>query len=326
MLLGSCSSSSNESASEPLICDGSTEVAAASGFGSSTQPLLTNNKLATNKLATNKLATNKLATNKLATNKLATNKLATNKLATNHIALNRLDVETLGLTELLATAENREYLKYLFECALSADTVLEMPLPSDSTPERASAVAQPTSDDTVEFSGSIGLAAGWLDHPLTLAERRWVSACLLSRVNAFGISVEISMRGPNDALQVDEAERRDWSLPEGAFFGDLFSDPDSPILGYSCRAPVVTGGTSESREHRVCTEADPQHPGFTRCGLVDLGECDGLGAGALTCKARTITGEYTGCLPPDAKDPTPARCPAAGENAYAEVITTFLQE
>ena len=69
----------------------------------------------------------------------------------------------------------------------------------------------------VTFPGGLGLAPRWVDEALTPSEERWVSACLLAHVNAFGTSVLVSMRAtppPTPALAVSDAESRRCSLFE----------------------------------------------------------------------------------------------------------------
>src|SRR5262245_12337593 len=76
------------------------------------------------------------------------------------------------------TPEKRHQLHYLVTCALPKSIILY------------------TQQGTARFTfpGQMGLAPGWLKHPMTPAEERWVSACMLALVNYFGRHVEVSMR------------------------------------------------------------------------------------------------------------------------------------
>lgn len=200
----------------------------------------------------NKIATNKIATNKIALNKIATNQITSNKIATNGILLNENTA-----TALLATEDGREVLSYVISCAIPSDVSL----------------IGKYAGVTYEFQGDIGLAPDWLKRPLRETEQRWVSACLISRVNLFGISVSISIRGPHASLKVGEIEARDYSAEEGAFFGNVFTPADDPIIWNACRGREQAVGESGDLALRDCTEPDPANPGFTLCGFKFAGDC-----------------------------------------------------
>jgi hypothetical protein len=61
--------------------------------------------------------------------------------------------------------------------------------------------------------------------------QRWISACLLARINLYEQPVAISMRGNHEALAASSEEVQAYSLQEGAVWGNLFADP--PQL-YTC--------------------------------------------------------------------------------------------
>jgi hypothetical protein len=75
--------------------------------------------------------------------------------------------------------------------------------------------------------------------------QRWVSACVLARTNAYGVHVPISIRAPStapqavkDALEVTPAERLDFSLLEGAFYGNIFqTTPADPPTALQLHGP-----------------------------------------------------------------------------------------
>jgi len=138
---------------------------------------------------------------------------------------------------LLADAEGRELLTYIVSCAL---------------PEGTTIVAEhPTTHDPLEFFGGLGLAAEWEDQPLDQAGRGWVSACLLARVNANDVTVPISLRGPHAQLDTTAAERADWTLEEGAFYGDVFGMPSDPIVWIACRGVTRRPETPGPRRPRL---------------------------------------------------------------------------
>ncbi|MEO8553677.1 MAG: hypothetical protein ABI678_27070, partial [Kofleriaceae bacterium] len=151
-------------------------------LGQSDQDITSNNKLATNKLATNKLATNKLAAASFATGMQA--------------------------KPLLETADGRDVLTYMLQCALSSSQSITL-TDSSGTPWK--------------FTGAIGVAPAWTTRALTVTEQRWVTACLLARVNYFGVVVNLSLQGRLPALWTTTADAPFTSL-DGAFYGNLF-DP-----------------------------------------------------------------------------------------------------
>jgi hypothetical protein len=204
---------------------------------STTQAIADNNKLAGNKLAGNKLAGNKLAGNKLAANKFAINKPSGN--------------------DLLATADGREVLEYLVGCAMPENIVL--------VGENAGV--------TYTFHGDIGLTPRWLDRSLHNDEKGWISACMIARVNKYGVSVPVSLRGENDALAVTDSEAVTYTAQEAAFYGDIFTPGNQPIVWIACRGEAQAAGEHGQLVDRDCAEPDPAHPGLTMCGFTYAGDC-----------------------------------------------------
>ena len=74
------------------------------------------------------------------------------------------------------------------------------------------------------YPGLLGLASSWASSALSTTGQQWVSACLASRVNWYGVHVDISSRGNHTSLGTTHAERTtDYPVIEGAFFGNLFT-------------------------------------------------------------------------------------------------------
>ena len=186
------------------------------------------------------------AENKLATNKLATNKLATNKLATNKLAAASFSLGTAG-SPLIETSDGRDVLTYMLGCALSATQSLTLT----------------TSTGTAyTFTGLIGVAPAWTTRALTLDEQRWVTGCLLARVNYFGVVVNLSIRGNLAALATTPAEATYTAL-DGIFYGNLF-DPAGPTE-YAC------SGTATNPQ-RICAKVSADGV-TTNCGFTYTGLC-----------------------------------------------------
>jgi hypothetical protein len=193
---------------------------------------------------------NRLAANRLAANRLAANRLAANRLAANHLngvqALN-----SAAAADLLATPDGIEVLTYIVSCALPPDEQLVAP------------------DGTV-FVGGIGVAPEWLDQPLDEDGQRWLSACLFSRVSDLDVTVPISLRGPNSGLVLSPGENTEFTLQQGAFYGNLFTQQDQPILWEACSGADDDAAVANQR---ICASPDPANPGFTLCGFNYTGQC-----------------------------------------------------
>jgi hypothetical protein len=205
----------------------------------STQGVLEENKITSNKITSNRIELNKITSNKITSNKITSNSY---KITSNH---------------LLDTAEGRELLTYLVACAIPTGVTLETNI----------------SGVHYEFSGEIGLAPRWIDHALRESDQHWVSACLLSRVNRFGISVPISIRGPHASLTVTHDEAQDYTREEGAFYGNIFTPVDEPIIWFACRGRQEATSESGDLDLRDCAERDPADPSHTLCGFDYVGDC-----------------------------------------------------
>jgi hypothetical protein len=258
---------------------------------------LAQNRLAQNRLASNRLAQNRLASNRLAQNRLAQNRLAQNRLAQNRLATNRIELDESAVADLLATADGREVFGYIVGCAI---------------PEGQTLVAN-HGGTTYEFEGSLGLAPDWVTQPLDHNGQRWVSSCLLARVNAAGVMVEVSLRGAHDALSTTPEELATWTLEEGAFWGNVF---DTELIDWNaCRGLDQAAGESGQLADRDCTEPDAENPGFTLCGFRYAGDCGDFAA-QPACRSFDAEGmHYESCT-------TVSRCSL---ERYPEVITTFAK-
>ena len=220
-------------------------------------------------------------TYKLGVNKLGVNKLGVNKLGVNKLGVNKLGVNSLATSDMMATADSREVYSYVVGCAL---------------PAGQSIIAKDANGVSYTFAGAIGLAPAWATRAPTVSERRWVSACILSRTNYYGVSVQISMRhDTNVALTSTLAERTQYSETEGAFFGDLFA---STQTWFACSNRTWTPFSTNSL--RMC--ALSSNGTTTDCGFTYAGPC--------TTACTDATAPYSSCL--------------GGSTRYPEVITINL--
>jgi hypothetical protein len=210
-----------------------------------------------------------------ATNRISFNRISFNRISFNRISFNGLQNVTSGDGSLLDSDEGRTLLAYTVGCAL--------PSGQDLALAAADGV-------TYHFAGSLGLAPNWYSSPMTDSEKHWVSSCLLSRCNAYGISVQFSMRGANSALTVDTDESAAFGLREAAFWGDLF---DGTAEAHACAGPLKLASSQLSTMPlRDCSVSDPTDPAHTKCGMDYAGAC------ADVC--TDANGIYTGCGGSDA--------------------------
>ncbi|HWN72141.1 MAG TPA: hypothetical protein VNM90_31095, partial [Haliangium sp.] len=181
----------------------------------------------------NAITMNALTTNALTTNAANLRALIASKLAD-------ASFESGSLSEALWDPSAQQVMAYLVSCALA---------PGQSVTWRpASSVGPPPAVSTWE--GALGLCPQWHEGSITgdAACQELVSACLLARNNAFGVEVQISLRGrdtseayfgSSDVLVGDvvhpEHELYRWS--EGAFYGNILD-------------AGAVDGTLEVRVHR----------------------------------------------------------------------------
>jgi hypothetical protein len=188
-------------------------------------------------------------------------------------------VNMLEAGMLLSTEDGREVFTYIASCAFPDGQIVEATI--DGV--------------TYEFSGSIGLAPGWESRALNVREKRWVSACLIARVNAYGVSIPISIRGDHEALTTSADEAATFHLEEGAFYGNVFVPADQPIEWVACRGEAQAAGETGDLVDRDCTEPDTN--GRTTCGFTFAGNCIKYSTASSTAHAckRRKDGHYEDC-------------------------------
>lgn len=158
---------------------------------------------------------------------------------------------------LVASEESRQRLKYLVSCALDEGTGLQGNY----------------GGETYKFPGGMGLAPHWNESALSLSERRWVSACILARTNAFGERIQISLRAdaPFASLQSTPQEMASHSLYEGGFFGDLFAEDAAAFVCVGARHS--DGVAARAKRRRVCSDTVEDGTLRTQCGFIQVGTC-----------------------------------------------------
>jgi hypothetical protein len=230
-----------------------------------TADLVTSNALTANALTANALTANALTANALTANALTANALTANALTAN------------GLKDPLA----RELLKYVVSCALSDDQSISLKVDNVS----------------YTFPGGLGLAPDWGKRGGSCDQscQRWVSGCVLARIDFLGVEEEISVRGANLALRSTWQEMRDYPSDEATYFGNIFTE-GQPM--YACLAP------DKKQIPRVCG------PSLDNCPMTVVGSC------AKACSYQNwFGGGFVDC-----SSSGKARKP----EVYHESVTVFL--
>jgi len=168
----------------------------------------------------------------------------------------------------------RQVLRSAVECAL--------------TP--AQAVSDPVTGQL--YTGWWGLAPSWLGGALDVDGRRYVTGCMVQRLNASGTHVPILLEGSHPAIERNATFAPRYPLGESTVFGDLFSST-KPLGGllpafnvfvcWESLLPQSCGllGLPLLFEKRVCDDTP-------LCGLMTVGPC------ALSCAQN---GPYWQCKP-----------------------------
>lgn len=205
--------------------------------------------------------------------RIAINSLDQNRLALTRLSLGGLSISGVGGRHLVGNAllattaltpGGREVLRYTIGCALDADTTITV----------ASVIGAPHT-----FHGGVGLAPAWATRALTQAERTQLSACLIARVNHFGVEVKLSLRGPS--LATTHAERAAFGVEEGAFWGDVFTGVLPMQLRACTGRDLAEAPTFGTLPLRVCARHG------SPCGFEVVGRC------ASACSVTD--GAYAGC-------------------------------
>jgi hypothetical protein len=249
---------------------------AANGFAA--------NGFAANGFAANGLAANGFAANGFAANGFAANGFAANGFAANGFAANGLPVSDHA-AGFLGDAASRNMFHYIVSCALPAGAKLT--LAADGT--------------SYSFDGAIGLAPEWLSQSCGPSCQRWVSACVLARMNHLGQTRQISIRGEHKALAVEAHEVQEYTQREAAYYGNLFGGGGEP-KAYACLP------NSARSIDRVCGAS------LADCPMEVVGRCEWV------CAGPGRHGSFRSCAA------VPAwRQFAPPASVYDETITVFLK-
>ena len=208
-------------------------------------------------------ALNPNALNPNALNPNALNPNALNPNALNPNALNPNSLSSAALTAITDPGTNgdlsRELLKYTVSCALSSSQSFAFSWTDSSSVTHSES-----------YPGLLGLATGWASNALGTTGQYWVSACLASRVNWYGVHVDISSRGNLSQLATTSAEITDYPYIEGAFFGNLFASTPAVYACYN----YANISTSRVWQRDCATGHLNSNSTTSSCGMLTiLGDC-----------------------------------------------------
>jgi hypothetical protein len=242
-----------------------------------------------------------LAPNAINPNALAPNAL--NPSALSGVALDPSALSVASISALQMPDEagdlSRQFMAYAVSCAFESSQSF-----SFSWTDSFNVVHNET------YWGLLGLAPTWRTQPLGVDGQQWVSACLASRVNYYGVSVILSSRGDNPTLGcrvTTHNEISTYTYEEGAFWGNLFTA--SPAV-YACNyAPNKSYAYSKKRDCAAGHLLD--NGSTTECGIIHV-----VGPCSTYCAPLTSTTLY---------HPSCATDPANSATATGRAITIFLQ-
>jgi hypothetical protein len=128
------------------------------------------------------------------------------------------------------------------------------------------------------FPGGLGLAPRWGERGGHCDGecQRWVSACVLARVDYLGVEKIISLRGDSRALKTTQKEQSEYTDREATYFGNLFIEGQPK---YACLAP------GKKEIERVCGDS------LDNCPMEVVGSCahacahDGSAGGFVDCSS-----------------------------------------
>lgn len=227
-----------------------------------------NKGLTQNGLTQNGLTQNGLTQNGLTQNGLTQNALTANGLTQNGLTQNALETDVNA----------RIFVKYLIRVAFRPDQCETFDWEDPQTGEFPAV-----------FCGTLALCPQWQAGGIDgdIACQEWVTAGLLAHVNHDGTSVAISARSPSAPLDVlSEYEAHSYRFREGAFWGNLFSEPR--VL-YA--AADVHNATIARLQERVCTDPS-QSCDITVVGAVDVESVDPHLERGWACESTTSTSTW----------------------------------
>lgn len=136
--------------------------------------------------------------------------------------------------------------------------------------------------------GHFGLATSWTTTPLTTHQQRFVTGCMLQRLNAWGHEVPILLEGRTSPIYHWAADEVDYPWDESTVWGNVFVPSGAAPAIYVCSSGALFAecnedidGTNDWLEERICDGLGAD------CGLAVMGLCSDV------CTLQTTSGGDT---------------------------------
>jgi hypothetical protein len=144
------------------------------------------------------------------------------------------------------------------------------------------------------------------------------------------VLVRARQREHHHNLTATADERADWSLEEGAFYGNYFESlaghPELPDW-HVCRGRDQAAGETGGLIDRDCAEPDPMNPGFSLCGFAYAGDCGDFSPSFACRDFNDNKTFYKDCAADDIfendKHGHTAKKHHAHDTTYEQVITVY---
>ena len=179
------------------------------------------------------------------------------KTAASAIGAASLSSNSAAIQTLISTPSGQAMFTVIVQCAVSSGQSVTATGPGGP----------------IVFSGQMGVASAWRLAVPTQANKRWTTACVMARTNAFGLTSQVSLRHDTFLPLISSAaERAAYPIAVGAFYGDLFQA--SPKT-YACGAIAWPPGSDPLVECARTINGSTTNCGFTWTGLCPavLGPC-----------------------------------------------------
>lgn len=206
------------------------------------------------------------------------NGLSLNGLSLNGLSLNGLSPEALSSSSFASWFSANPVLanlvmKYVIRCAVPAN--------------ESRSYTDASSGRTYSWTGGLGLTPDWASgQPASVVEQQLVTGCLAAHVNAYGLTVPISVLANNSRGQpIPAPEVTQYTYREACFFGNLFN-------GEGVFAGNDRGSMSDAQSSvRLCGRSHWGKENRSDCPpLVHTTGCEGF------CQLDATGTYYTSCV------------------------------
>jgi hypothetical protein len=289
--------------------------------------LITHNGFTENGLSSNGFTENGFTENGFTENGFTENGFTENGFTENGFTENGFTENGLSAIQIMENDPNAvEFAQYAYSCAMPPGHHVTLTI----------------NGSPVDFDGSLGLAPEWENGPCQFECQRWISACMLARVNAYGVHVKLSLRAPRAQLLANgdtEAYNRTqylelsdsadptldestlYPLREGAYFGNIFDSADGG-----------NGTLVHAPKYYACSGPGSSIPQLTKRFCSGQGDDCIIFTGSEATWSDCLTGPHScagldGGAGPDGGKPSEAvhDCQSPdGAVAFKQVLTVYL--